>query len=133
MKLLSHSGVGAPWPEEVNFEDKVEVDEAIVLYLYLYLMLYLKLRLLDLEKSTLRTGLMLRTQRRCRRSSGCSCLETPATGDVLCYPGPPGVGTCTRDNDTKGYQVKPTMLNIPEYPRARSSPNEKYLKVVMMT
>ena len=62
MKLLSHSGVGAPWPEEVNFEDKVEVDEAIVLYLYLYLMLYLKLRLLDLEKSTLKTRLKLRKQ-----------------------------------------------------------------------
>ena len=60
MKLLSHSGVGAPWPEEVNFEDKVEVDEAIVLYLYL--MLYLKLRLLDLEKSTLKTKLKLRKQ-----------------------------------------------------------------------
>ena len=29
MKLLSHSGVGAPWPGEVNFEDKVEVEETI--------------------------------------------------------------------------------------------------------
>ena len=55
MKLLSHSGVGAPWPEEVNFEDKVEVDEAIVLYLYLYL--YLNLELLGLEKPTLNTKL----------------------------------------------------------------------------
>ena len=88
-------------PGEVNFEDKVEVEETTEV---------------PEEQRMLMSGDSGNRGRPLLSRSSCSWNVQ-----------------CTHDNDTKGYQVKPTMLNIPEYPRARSSPNEKYLKVVMMT
>ena len=129
----------------------------------MYLYLYLKLRLLDLEKSTLKTKLKLIRQLRCICiciciwSWGSLTWRNQLWRQSWSWGNNRGAGGAAdahvwrlRQPGTSfaiqillqlerahmimiSSQTKYGGLKTPEYPRARSSPNEKYLKAVMMT